>query len=324
MKNIFLLSCISLVTLFLSAQLPTASEIKTRELFGSIRSGNSEDLDKLLTGSASANDSLNDYSALMAATMSGTVDQMKILISHGASVNYQNKTGLTALWLAVPDIAKTKLLLDNGADANHQVEGFGVLAKLASIPGTMPVFRLLMSYGADLKKTASDNTLLYNAASSGDTAVLGLLIDNGFKLNDTTFFGDFPINNALLFRQFPSLKMLVDHGADINVQPMNLINFDALVGFTPLMNAALSDDQQSFFYLLDHGANTNSKNKKGYTALILLQQSEAPDDLDMTKALLEHGAQAAYKAPDGTDALYYALRKGRTTTVELLEKYAKK
>jgi uncharacterized protein len=319
MVTCFFISC------NLSAQ-PPSSPVgeKTKSLFDAIRSGSLDELNKQLANGADANDSLNGYSALMAAALNGTVGQMKTLINHGANVNYQTAQGITALWLAVPDEDKIILLLDYGTDINHQIDGYGILAKLAGMPGTINIFHFLIDKGADLKKSAADNFLLYNAAAAGDTSILGFLIRSGFKVNDTVAFGDYPINNALTFRSFATLKMLVDNGADVNVRPMSLPNFDALIGFTPLMNAALNYDKQSFFYLLEHGANPNLKNKKGFTALMLLQQSEATDDPEMTLALIDHGAVVTEKAPDGTDALYYAQRKGNTKTVEVLKKYSAK
>ena len=295
---------------------------KTLALFRAIRSGSVEELQKQLTDGAGSNDSLNSYSALMAATLNGSLDQMKLLIDHGANVNYQSVDSITALWLAIPDWDKTKLLLDHGADVNHKIQGYGILVKLAAMPGTMNLFHLFIESGADLKKMASDNYLLYAAASSGDTAIIGFLIRSGFNVNDSVSFGDYPINNAEAFRSFDALKMLVDNGADVNVRQWIPPGLDALKGFTPLMFAAISNDKRSILYLLDHGANPNARNKNGYTPLMLFEQSDS-DDPETTLAFIKHGAVVTEEAPDGTDALYYAMKKGNTATVALLEKYAK-
>ncbi|MGH2563538.1 MAG: ankyrin repeat domain-containing protein [Ginsengibacter sp.] len=296
---------------------------KTNVLFQAIRSGSTEQLQQQLANGADANDSLDSYSALMAATLNGSFEQMKILIEHGADVNYHSSDGTTALWLAIPDWDKTKLLLDNSADVNHKIGDYGILVKLAAMPGTIKLFHLLIDKGADLKKSAPDNYLVYNAASSGDTAILGFLLRSGFNVNDTVSFGDYPINNAEAFRTFATLKMLVDNGANVNVKQYISFGLDALKGFTPLMFAAVSHDKPSFLYLLEHGADPNAKNKQGYTPLMLLEQSET-DDSEMTLALIRHGAIVSEKAQDGTDALYYAKEKGNTPSVALLEKYLKK
>src|SRR5215469_4903423 len=297
---------------------------KTLALFNAIRSGSSEQLQQQLANGASANDTLNSYSALMAATLNGSVDQMKILIDHGANVNYQSGDTTTALWLAVPDWDKTKLLLEHGADPNHTIRHYGVMVKLASIPGTINMFHLLIDHGADLKKMAPDNFLVYNAAASGDTAMLGFLLRSGLPVNDTIFNGDYPINAATEFNTFATVKMLIDHGANVNVAPVISYQLEPLKGFTPLMWAAWGHEKQSFLYLLDHGADPNAKSKTGTTALMLLVRG-ATDDPEMTKAILDHGARPLDKTPDGKDALYYAMQKGNDSpSVQILKSYSNK
>jgi ankyrin repeat protein len=306
----------------ISAQPTPQTNSKTRGLFQAIRSGSSVELQQQLANGANANDTLDGYSALMTATLSGSADQMQILIDHGANVNYQAPDTTTALWLAVPDYDKTKLLLDHGADPNHKIEGYGVLVKLATMPGTINIFHLLIDRGAALKSSAPDNYLLYNAATSGDTAIVGFLLRSGFNVNDSVAIGDYPINNAWLNRSFAVLKMLVDNGANVNVRQWIPFGLEAFKGFTPLMFAAVSNDKPSILYLLEHGADPNARNKQGYTPLMLFEQSDS-DDPEMTLAFIKHGAIVSYEALDGTDALYYARQKGNTPTVALLEKYAK-
>lgn len=290
-------------------------------LFQAIRSGNAAELQDLLSKGADANDSLDGYSALMAAALNGTVDEMRILIAHGAKVNDTTRRGISALWLAVPDWDKTNLLLEHGADLQQKVEHYGLLVKLAAMPGTVKMIRFLMDKGADPKKSAPDNFLMFNAASSGDTAILGLFIRSGCSINDTVSFGDVPLDAALNFRTFGTLKMLVDHGANVNFNSMTMSTLPATVGFTPLMNAAWSCDSLSCLYLLEHGADPNLRSRKGFTALMMLEQAEI-DQPEMTLAMINHGARVSDKAPDGSDALYYAEKKGNTRSVSILKKYA--
>ena len=295
---------------------------ETRELFLSIRSGSTERLTKELSKGTNVNESLDGYSALMAASLSGTLAQMKMLIDRGANVNYEGRDGITALWLAVPDLEKATLLLNHGADANHAVRGYNVLVKTAAMPGTTKLLNLLIAKGADPKKSGPDNSLVFNAASSGDTSILGMFIRKGADVNDTIYSGDYPINAAIFYRCHASVKMLVDNGARVNVltRAHELVAFN---GFTPLMYAAMNNDKVSFYYLLEHGADPNLRNENGYTALMLLQQAEE-DDPAMTMALLDHGAEPGVRTPAGNDALHFAMQKGNTRSVEILKKYANK
>ncbi|HTI90156.1 MAG TPA: ankyrin repeat domain-containing protein [Puia sp.] len=287
-------------------------------LFRVIRSGDVSALKQKIAAGADASATLNGFSALMIATLSGTVEEMQVLMEHGAQVNYADNDSITALWLAVPNEAKTLFLLDHGADPNMlSKEHYTPLVKLVSFPGTTPLFNKMVARGADPKRSARDNTLLYLAASTNDTALVGTLLSLGFRPNDTIAIGDYPICAALSYRGFLTVKMLVDNGADVNVATPKTFLPD-LVGLTPLMLAALNDDEPSFYYLLDHGSNVNTKCKKGYTALMCLQQSET-DHPALTQALLEHGALASEKTNGGVDALSLARKKGNTRSAELLQ-----
>jgi len=319
---LLLCTALQMCTYNLAAQPPVVNvSPATRALFQAIRSGSTGELEKQLANGASVNDSLNSYSALMAAALSGSLEQMKALIDRGANVNYAAQDGTNALWLAVPDWDKTKLLLDHGADVQHTIGGYAVLVKVAAMPGTAKIMQLLVEHGIDPKKSAPDNMLLYNAASSGDTANLGMIIRAGLNVNDSMVFGDYPINGALFYRNAATVKMLVENGANVNISSKAFL-LEAFNGFTPLMYAAVNNDKPSFYYLLDHGADPNIKNKNGYTALMLLQQAEE-DDPAMTIALLKHGAEPSIKTPAGNDALHFAMQKGNTQSVAILKKYSR-
>lgn len=316
----FVFASCSLLYLNATAQAPLkADSMRNLQMFQVIRSGDATKLGALLKEGANANGVLEGYSALMAAALNGTAEEMRLLIKSGANINYQNKDGITALWLAVPDREKTTLLLNSGAKADvRSREGNTVLVKLAGIPGSASIMQLLIEKGCDARKSGPHNDVMYNAASSNDTAIVGLLVRNGVSVSDTSFFGDYPINAATNYRCFNTLKMLVDNGAKVNVAPKNGI-LPLLIGITPLMWAAISNDKPSFYYLLQHGADAKAKSPRGYTTLMFLAMSGV-DDPEMTQALIERGVSPAEKAGDDTDALYHAQLKGNTKSVELLNK----
>jgi ankyrin repeat protein len=311
-----------LMPLFTLAQTQPAPQQTQSDttLFRIIRSGNTATLQQKLQAGADPNSTSEGFSALMVATLMGSTDEMRLLLDHGAKVNYADPDSLTALWLAIPDSAKTELLLQHGADPSLlSKDHYSPLVKLVNFPGTTGLFLDLVARGADPKKAATDNSLLYMAAATGDTALVGLLLRYGFLPNDTVFYGDYPLNSALSFRTFPTVKMLIDSGANPNVAlpaiPAGLPN---TWGMTPLMLAALADDERSFYYLLDHGANVNARSATGYTALMYLELAET-DHPALTKALLDHGANPHEKDKNGDDAYTMASKKGNTVSAQLLK-----
>jgi len=287
-------------------------------LFTAIRSGDATALQQKLDRGADPNATQNGISALEVATLAGTPQQMKLLLARGAKPNYADDDGITALFLAIPDTEKTILLLDHGADPNqHSKANYSALIKLANCPGTTDLLRTLIAKGADPKQAARDNALLYWAAGTDDTTLVGFILRLGFNANDTVLSGDYPINSALAYRCSNTLKMLVDHGADVNVRLPDVF-LPNIRGMTALMQAAVADDEASFFYLLDHGADVHARCKTGYTALMLAQLSET-DHPAITKALLVHGAKVADKSPTGENAISLAAKKGNTESLRLLK-----
>ena len=298
----------------------TTDSIKNAALFSVIRSGNTIELEKMLTTGASSNAVLQGYSALMAAALNGSVEEMKILLNHGADLNYMNADSVTALWLAVPDYDKSSLLLSAGANPQTPAKGgYRPIVKLATTPGSAPLMRLFVAKGALLKESAPDGYLMYNAALTNDTTMLDICIRAGLNVNDTTYLKDYPIFSALSNKSFNTLKMLVQNGADVNVQDTSSILRNTA---TPLMFAASNNDHQAFFYLLDHGADPNIKSMLGMTTLMCAMQAES-DDPEITKILFARGAKASDKMIDGSDALYFAVKMGNTESVRLIKSQLK-
>ena len=96
-------------------------------------------------------------------------------------VNARNDAGGTALMYAVDDVAKTKLLLERGADPNlRSGEGRTALMIAVANSGSFPVVKLLLEKGADAKLSLPDGRgALALAATSLDPQVLQLLLDRG-------------------------------------------------------------------------------------------------------------------------------------------------
>src|ERR1700687_1767542 len=93
-KAIFLLQIILLHIVATAQDHQSSTGDKTDMLFQVIRSGNAEKLQQLLANGADANDRLYGYTALMAAVLNGTTEQLKILMDHGAHINDTTPKGI--------------------------------------------------------------------------------------------------------------------------------------------------------------------------------------------------------------------------------------
>ncbi|MBL0388203.1 ankyrin repeat domain-containing protein [Tumebacillus sp. ITR2] len=86
-------------------------------------------------------------------------------------------------------------------------------------------------------------------------------------------------------------------------------------GDTPLIGSALLMRLHVVELLLANGANINAQDNDGYSALIMAVSKQ---DLDMTKLLLDHGADPSLKSKEGT-ALDLARQFKNQPLIDLLQ-----
>ena len=94
----------------------------------------------------------------------------------------------------------------------------------------------------------------------------------------------------------PALKVLLNHGADINATDEN--------GDTPLMIALADGNKPVTVVLLEHGVDVNRHNIYGGTALILYA------NVDDVNLLLKHGVDIDAVDGEGCTALLMAVDRG--------------
>jgi ankyrin repeat protein len=197
---------------------PSAGSVATTFIYDLIRSGDEKKLSTQLDDGLNCNDSVAGYTYLMLAALCGTTEQMKLLMACGADINRQNHDSLTALWLAVPDFEKSRLLINAGADIHTFAKGgITLLQKLAMIPGSLPLIKLLVERGADLQKNNNGNTLMYRSTVSGDTSIASFFIQAGFDVNAPDATGNYPIVGAAQYHCTEMVPFLLQHGARVNV-----------------------------------------------------------------------------------------------------------
>src|SRR5215813_4602872 len=220
----------------------------------------------------------NMISPLLMSVLNGHLDVARYLLDHGADVNAPDFWGRTPLWAAVdlrnmdldhgvdkfvdraPVFDFIKLLLDRGANVNARTKEYH--------PGR----RWLYSLGDVSWVDMTGQTPFLRAALSGDTKVIGLLLERGADPNIPTLAGTTPLmaaagvnwtvaqtytvsKEALL----EAILICLQHGADVNA-----VNS---MGLTAVMGAANRGSDDIIQYLVEKGARLDVKDAAGRTPI---------------------------------------------------------
>ena len=123
-----------------------------------------------------------------------------------------------------------------------------------------------------------------------------------------------PISHALQIHRLDIVQLLLENGANINEPSMNEKN----PYNTPLMIAAWGGKLEEVRLLVENGACLNQQDKgNGFTALI---KSVYQNNIEITKYLLDRGADATIFSFEKKTALDYAYDKNFHEIIDILKK----
>ena len=282
----------------------------------------------------------------------GWTDVMRQLLMRGAHVDAAPK-GRTAeeakIAGSTPLIGATKynnpeavkLLLEHGANPNHQNQSGISALMLASEQGFFECVRNLCEGGADVElapsgKTAlsmnlSGQTPLFCAAKEGHVEIVKYLLDRNANPNATNHYGVsvlwIPCQRGLT----KIVELLLEKGANPEIAPSGPEAEErSISGWTPLYAAIKSRQYPVVKLLLRNGANPNAVTSLGSTPFLLASEI---GDLEVIKCFVENGANLDYspsgkEADDlnitGQTALFMATLKEQNDVVQyLIEKGSK-
>jgi len=150
---------------------------------------------------------------LFPAIGQGALALVRLLLEYGADVNHQDRLGNTPLITAsdVGNAAIAKLLLERGADASLKDKyGFTATSLALQRRGRLQVAYVLLDYGADV----SNGDFLSAALRWKDHALLKKLIAKGINVNRSPGREVTALGLAVHYDDAEALRILLEAGAD--------------------------------------------------------------------------------------------------------------
>lgn len=252
----------------------------------------------LLAKGAEVNVNTDEGTPLMMAVNGGHAEIMKLLLAAGADVKAVHRMGDQVLIMAArqrsyrtpsaePNSEIAQLLLAHGADPNARGEWGRTALMLAN---TAAKVKFLIAKGAEIDaKDEYGQTALMHAASRGDAAVAGALLDNGANVNATDNKG----LNALLYSLDSENRA---HGEERKTLPERRLEVARRI-------------------LLAKSVDVNAANSDGETPLMRAVRLE---NVEMIKALLAQRADANRSDVFGDTAVTLAYKNGNAEIEKLL------
>ncbi|KAF7874351.1 hypothetical protein EAF04_003023 [Stromatinia cepivora] len=181
----------------------------------------------------------------------------------------------------------------------------------AAASGNDIVAKFLLESGADVNhKNQNGQTPLWIAVLYGREEIVKLLLENGADINCTNNVNDTPLLKAASRVYLEIVKLLLKNGADVNHTNQN--------NETPLCAAVCYGREETVKLLLENGADIEWENGDGCTPL-LSAILEGYGHMPTVKILLDHGANINFKNKRGDTPLSCAIAKGYRTIVGLLK-----
>ncbi|WP_253701452.1 ankyrin repeat domain-containing protein [Bacillus sp. FJAT-27445] len=203
--------------------------------------------------SAKVGKGLNEQ--LFAAAEHGNVDEISRLIEKGANINAQDSNGKTPVMIATynNDVAAAKILIDARADVDIRDNMKNNVFLYAGAEGYIDILKLAINAGADPHITNRyGGVAVIPAAERGHVDVVELLLtETDINVNHVNNLGWTALIEAIILnkggkRQQVIIRLLIDHGADVNIPDGD--------GVTPLEHARNKGFREIEKTLIEAGA----------------------------------------------------------------------
>lgn len=198
---------------------------------------------------------INMSEQLIQAVKGKDSETVRRLIEEGVDSNTQDSQGRTAIMIATynNDIETAKILIDAGADVNNKDDMENNPFLYTGAEGYIDILKLTIKAGADPSITNRfGGTALIPASEHGYVDVIKELLTNtDIDVNHVNNLGWTALLEAIILnngdeKQQQTVKLLIDHGADVNIPDHNNV--------TPLQHAREKGFKEIEHILLKAGA----------------------------------------------------------------------
>jgi ankyrin repeat protein len=207
---------------------------------------------------------------LLISAANGHIKIIKILLEHGADINYSQEDGANALFFAVQNghVDLVSWLLDNGVSIEiaNSKNGRSPL-DIAASHSTRNMVELLLKRGANIhtRFIGTADTPLLSAARGSKLDTVKCLLENKANIHDRSSVGSSSLHYAAANDCHELSKILLANGADTEAMDKS--------GYTTLSTAASYGHYKTAKLLLKNKANPDSPSFSTATALYLVAES---------------------------------------------------
>ncbi|VDI00146.1 Hypothetical predicted protein [Mytilus galloprovincialis] len=252
-------------------------------------------------------------SVLHITCLKGYTKLTKLLLNQNATVDVQDKGGLTPLHLAClkGQFETSSLLLKARANVNALDKLERTPVYYACTGDYKNIVELLIENKANINKSSlNGSTPLHAVCEKESIDIMQILLKKGSKVDAQEKSGETPLHLACRNGNEHIVKLLIDKNASINAKAKDKMR--------PFHEACRHGHRNVVGILLDNEVNTEKQNVQGWTGLFF---SCANGNSDIVKMILSRKTDINRTDKDGLTALHVAcMNNHKDVVIKLLEK----
>ncbi|CAH0028115.1 unnamed protein product [Clonostachys rhizophaga] len=244
----------------------------------------------------------NGTQPMFYAAFTNYLPKLRLLHEYGASIESRDDDGSTPLHAAAQEGHHpiVQWLLENGADVSASDEKRRTALHIASGSGHLVTMRVLINRGANLDAPDHEGvTPLYFAAGPHRhrLTLVDALLRAGADPMVAADDGSTPLHQCAAWDKGSSLKLLLDHGADLHSEDLS--------GLTALHMASAIGNLDGARFLCEEGSSLTHATKTGQTPLLV---AASHGQIAIVTLFMGRGADIHTRDNGGYGCLHFSAR----------------